>query len=208
MFASKYILMTRKPTDIRQEEIKKAVLSIIYREGLKNVSTKNLAKEVGISEGTIFRHFHSKSDIMMGIIDDVSERLIEELKRIALGKKPAPERLFDLLCKTVTFLVENKGITILLFSEASYANDKKMLEKLNYIFNSQKQFAGKVISDGIANGIWDESVSVEDFTTLYMGIPITLNIDMILNGDNFQHENFCKKMYDLLLKILKKSSNQ
>ncbi|NOX84584.1 MAG: TetR/AcrR family transcriptional regulator [Chlorobi bacterium] len=197
--------MLRKSTDIRQEEIKRAVLTIIHRDGLKNISTKNLAKEVGISEGTIFRHFQSKNDIMMGIIDDVSQGLIEELKKITLLDKPADKRLFDLLCKTVTYLVENKGITILLFSEASYDNDTVMLKKLNYIFNSQKQLAGKIISDGIAAGIWDKTISIEDVTTLYMGIPITLNIEMILNGEKFQYKNFCNRMYNLMLKILMKT---
>jgi len=93
---------------------------------------------------------------------------------------------------------------MLLFSEAAYGNDKELIAKLNYIFNSQKQLAGKIISDGIAEGIWDESVSVEDFTTLYMGIPITLNIELILNKENFHKDNFCIRMHELLMRILKR----
>jgi len=196
--------MTRKPTDIRQEEIKTAVLSIINREGLKKLSTKNMAKEVGISEGAIFRHFHSKKEIILAIMDDVMENLVEELRKIALKKTSPAKRMFELLCKTVTFLIENKGITMLLFSEASYNNDKDLLEKLNNIFDTQTRLISKIISDGIVSGIWDESVAVEDFASLYMGIPITLNIELILNNYDFIAENFCKKMNNLLLRILKK----
>lgn len=196
--------MVRKTTDIRQGEIKKAFLRIIYREGLKNLSTRNVAKEVGISEGTIFRHFATKSDIILAIIDDVQRDLIESLRVISLESIPPPERLFKYLCKTITYLVENKGITILLFSEATYDNDKELIDKLNFIFNSQKQLAGKVISDGIAMGMWDESVSVEDISTLYMGIPITLNIELILGSESFQKENYCTHMHELLLRILEK----
>ena len=194
--------MIRKSTDIRQVEIKSAVLSIIFRDGLKKVSTKNIAKEVGISEGSIFRHFASKNDIILSIMDDVISILIESLRQISLETTPPPERLFKYLCRTITYLIENKGITILLFSEASYENDERLITKLNNIFNNQKQLAGKIVSDGIALGIWDESVSVNDFSTLYMGIPITLNIEMILNRDSFQHENFCKRMFALILKVL------
>ncbi len=195
--------MIRKSTDIRQEEIKKAVLSIIYRDGLKKLSTKNLAKEVGISEGAIFRHFRSKKGIILAIMDDVILNMVEELRKITLKKTSPEKRLFELLCKTVTFLIENKGITILLFSEASHENDKDMLDKLNFIFNSQKQLVSKIISDGITSGLWDETVSVEDVATLYMGIPITLNIELILNRNDFSYKNFCKKMNNLLLRILK-----
>ncbi len=196
--------MVRKATDIRQDEIKKAFLSVIYREGLKKLSTRNLAKEVGISEGAIFRHFATKGDIILSIIDDVQKDLIEKLRAISLEMTPPPERLFKYLCQTVTYLIENKGITILLFSEATYDNDKSLIDKLNFIFNSQKQLAGKIISDGIAMGIWDESVSVDDISTLYMGIPITLNIELILGAESFQEQNFCSRMHELLLRILAK----
>lgn len=196
--------MTRKSTEIRQEEIKKAVLTIIHRDGLKNVSTKNLSKEVGISEATIFRHFLSKKDIIMAILEDVIKDLIESLRQVAISNFSPEDRLFKYLCTTVKYLIENRGITILLFSEASYQNDQEMISKLNYIFNNQKQLAGKIISDGIALGIWDESISVDDTSSLYMGIPITLNIEMILNNDNIQQDNFCKRMFELMKKILSK----
>ena len=196
--------MIRKPTDIRQDEIKSAVLSIIYRDGLKNVSTKNIAKEVGISEGSIFRHFSSKKAIILSIIDDVINDLIENLRKIALDPAPPDKRLYRYLCKTISYLIENKGITILLFSEASYQNDKEMIDKLNYIFNNQKKLAGKILADGIAIGQWDETVSIEDFSSLYMGIPITLNIELVLNRSSFEIENFCRRMYDLIIKILLK----
>ncbi|RLD47370.1 MAG: hypothetical protein DRI88_06210 [Bacteroidetes bacterium] len=196
--------MIRKSTDVRQVEIKSAVLAIIFRDGLKKVSTKNIAKEVGISEGSIFRHFASKNEIILSIMDDVISDLIESLRRISLESTPPPERLYKYLCRTITYLIENKGITILLFSEASYENDERLITKLNNIFNNQKQFAGKIVSDGIALGTWDESISVEDFSSLYMGIPITLNIEMILNKNGFERVNFCKRMFDLVLRILEK----
>jgi AcrR family transcriptional regulator len=196
--------MIRKTTDIRQEEIKAAVLAIIFRDGLKNLSTKNIAREVGISEGSIFRHFRSKKEIILSIMDDVVNNLIESLRQISLENTPPADRLYKYLCRTVSYLIENKGITILLFSEASYENDSELITKLNFIFNNQKQLAGKIISDGIAMGIWDETISVEDFSSLYMGIPITLNIELILNKDSFERINFCKRMYELILKILVK----
>ena len=196
--------MIRKTTDIRQEEIKAAVLAIIFRDGLKNLSTKNIAREVGISEGSIFRHFRSKKEIILSIMDDVVNNLIENLRQISLENTPPADRLYKYLCTTVSYLIENKGITILLFSEASYENDSELITKLNFIFNNQKQLVSKIISDGIALGIWDETISVEDFASLYMGIPITLNIELVLNKDNFERINFCKRMYELILKILVK----
>ena len=194
--------MTRKSTEERQKEIKAAVLQIISAEGIKSVSTKNIAKQTGLSEGAIFRHFKSKRDIMLSIIDDVSENMIEKLKEISIEETSAKERLFRVICKTISYLTENNGITILLFTEASQANDQEMIEKLNYLFKSQTDVAAKIINDGIKEGIWNENVNIEDVTTLYMGIPITNNIKLILFKEE-QGNGFCKRMMNLLDLILK-----
>ena len=196
--------MIRKPTEIRQEEIKKAVLEIIYRSGLKKLSTKNIAKEVGISEGSIFRHFGTKNDIIMSIMDDVINDFIEPLREISLLNEHPEKRLYKHLCKTITYLKENKGITLVMFSEASYENDDEMKEKLIHIFQSQRQLVGKIVSDGIAMQLWDESVSTDSFSHLYMGIPITLNVEIALKKEDIDLQSFCKHNMDMLLKILRK----
>ena len=196
--------MARKSTEIRQEEIKTAVLSIIRNDGIKAISTKNLAKETGLSEGAIFRHFKTKRDIIMSIINDVSEQLIHKLKEISESDDDPEKRLLKYLCSTITYLTDHNGITILLFTEASQSGDKEMMEKLSCIFASQREHAGKIISDGIAQNIWSDKIPVEDITILYMGIPITHNINLVLSKNKAHIDNYCQKMLVMILKVLQK----
>ena len=196
--------MSRETTDIRQEQIKKAVLEIIADEGLHNLSTRNLAKKIGLTEGAIFRHFPSKRDIIKGIMNDVSNTLVGPLRSIALSPAKAEEKLFDFLCRHVTYLKENRGITILLFSEAAHLGDKELKDKLNQILSEQKQLIVKIVKDGMAEGVWDKNVNAEDVAVIYMGIPITFNIELVLNKSGLNMNNFCKRMYALILRALKK----
>lgn len=196
--------MERQNTDIRQEQIKQAVLDIIYTDGLKNLSTRNLANRIGMSEGAIFRHFPTKQDIILSIIKDVQTDFIGQLRRIANSELEPEARLERFVCETVNYLTKNKGITMLLFSEASHNNDTSMKGSLQQIFNNQKKLVSKIFLDGIAEGKWDESVPVESLAMLYMGIPVSLNIELILSGGEFHADNFCSSMMQLLLKILNK----
>ncbi len=196
--------MAKESTEIRQEQIKKAVLEIIADEGLHNVSTRNLAKRIGLTEGAIFRHFPTKRAIVKGIMDDVAQDLIGSLRNIVLKPEKAETKLFNYICRNVKYLKENRGITILLFSEAAHLGDKELKEKLNQILSEQKQFIIKIVKDGIAEGVWDKSINPEDVAVIYMGIPITFNIELILNNSGFNTDNFCKRMYSLILKALKK----
>jgi len=196
--------MTRKSTEIRQEEIKEAVLKIIRTDGIKAVSTKNIANQTGLSEGAIFRHFKTKRDIILGIISDVSEILIKKLRVIAYSEDSPKDRFYNFLCGTITYLTENNGITILLFTEASHTNDKEMKEKLNWIFNSQRELVGKIISDGISEGIWSDKIPIEDVTRLYMGVPITHNISLVLSNGKNVDADVCRQMITMFDKILEK----
>ena len=195
--------MVKESTEVRQEQIKKAVLEIIAEEGLHNLSTRNLAKRIGFTEGAIFRHFSSKRDIIKGIMDDVANDLIGSLRSIVISPVKTEEKLFNYLCRNVKYLKENKGITILLFSEATHLGDKELKEKLNQILLEQKQFIIKMVKDGIVEGLCDKKINPEDIAMLYMGIPIMFNIEMILNKSGLNVDNFCQRMYSLILKTLK-----
>lgn len=194
--------MLRKSTKIRKEEIKSAVLKIIRTKGIKYVSTKNLAKYTDLSEGAIFRHFKTKRDIIVSIIDDVTTGMIESLRNIADSKQEPYEKLFKYLCYNITYLSKHKGITILLFTEASHFDDKEMKRKLNHIFNAQRELVAKIIKEGVKNGKWNKNISIEAVTQLYMGIPVTYNINLVLSGKKTSNKVFCTSMMKLFEHIL------
>lgn len=196
--------MPRETTDIRQEQIKKAVLEIIAEEGLHNLSTRKLAKKIGFTEGAIFRHYATKRDIIKAIMDDVARDLISSLRNIVTSNVKAEEKLFNYLHTNVKYLKKNRGITILLFSEATHLGDQELKDKLNQILLQQKHFIVKMVKDGTAEGVWDKKLKPEVIATLYMGIPITYNIEFVLNKNKVNIDEFCKRMFKLILKTLRK----
>jgi len=195
----------RLDTETRQGQIKKAVLEIISSEGIGKLSTRNLASKIGVSEGALFRHFSSKKDIMLSILADVKNELLVEQERITYSSSlTAEQKLFDFLCRHITYLIENKGITILLFSEAAHMNETLLKKGLREILLTQKEYISRIIKQGMNEGVWDKSLNVENAATLYMGIPISLNIEMILNPGAQKQKKFCDNMICLIKKALEK----
>lgn len=194
--------MRRKNTNIRKEEIKQAFLKIIKESGIKAVSTKNLAAEIGLSEGAIFRHFKKKSDIIRSIIDDVSKDLIGTLKETAGSSLEPEKKLEKYLCDTINYLMDNNGITILLLSEATYNNDSDTLNQLRYIFNSERHYFEQIIQEGIEKGIWREGIQIEEISFMYMGIPITFNISLVLDLYQFDRRRFCQDMIAQIYRLI------
>ncbi len=194
--------MVRKTTEVRKEEIKAAVLDIIASEGFSRLSTRNLANKVGLSEGAIFRHFKSKRDIILSIMEDVKVDLQDSLRKIALGTKPANERLREFLMSHINYLNKHQGITILLFSEAAHMNDVTLKLQLNEILMEQKLLVTKIIHDGKKEGIWNKKLDEGNVALLYLGIPLSFNIDLVLNRNKVNVKVFCNRMFSLLQKVL------
>ena len=196
--------MSSKVSMMRQEEIKEALYDIIVTEGIRRLSTKNLAERAGISEGTLYRHFKSKNAIFQSIAHDVEDELLVRLQKIALNDLPAEKRIKQFICEHYKYLTENRGINILLFSLASYNNDKQLLKTLSHIFHSQKKYFCKIIMDGMVHGEWDSSISPEKLSEFYMGIPTTLNIELNLEHGKKQGDKVCMQIYALIIRILEK----
>jgi AcrR family transcriptional regulator len=53
----------------RRESIIVSTIEVLNRVGLQNLSTKLIARQEGVSEGTLFRHFESKTQILAAVID-------------------------------------------------------------------------------------------------------------------------------------------
>jgi AcrR family transcriptional regulator len=195
--------MARKSTKKRREEIKAAILNIIADRGFQALSTRTLAEKVGFSEAALFRHFPNKRAMMMAIMEDVDRSMVTPLSEIASGTGPALERLQAFLCAHIRYLVEHRGITILLFSEAAHLDDDALKKSLHSTLSRLKESVRRIVRDGQAKGVWDRSVDPDRAASLYMGIPISLNIEMILSSYRFDVSRFCEDLGLLLMRTLR-----
>lgn len=52
----------------KQIEIVRAAIELISEKGYYNTSTSEIAKRAGVAEGTIFRHYRTKKDLLVAIV--------------------------------------------------------------------------------------------------------------------------------------------
>lgn len=72
----------------KQEKILQAALQLFAREGYHATSTSKVAKEAGVSEGLIFRHFNNKEGLMQAILDEGENRLKSLIVDIVMETDP------------------------------------------------------------------------------------------------------------------------
>lgn len=72
----------------KQENIVKAALKLFATLGYASTSTSKVAKEAGVSEGLIFRHFGNKEGLLNAIMEMASERMQQDVGAIAMISDP------------------------------------------------------------------------------------------------------------------------
>ncbi len=124
--------MARMSGEQRRPQIAAAALKIIAEHGLGGFTTRSLSREVGLAEGTIFRHFESKKDIVRAAIDHLEQMLDEDLA--AAGEGDPVQRLGRFFRRRVELIGKNPGMVRILFSDelarASAAGDADRIQRL------------------------------------------------------------------------------
>jgi AcrR family transcriptional regulator len=72
----------------KQEKIIQAALLLFAKEGYNATSTSKVAKQAGVSEGLIFRHFKNKEGLLQAILEFGAEKLKEIIVDIVLESDP------------------------------------------------------------------------------------------------------------------------
>lgn len=74
-----------KQSTVKQERLLQKAESLFLKYGYKAVSMDQIAKEAGISKMTIYKHYHSKDDLFIGVLIHMTDyhvaKIEEELKK-------------------------------------------------------------------------------------------------------------------------------
>jgi AcrR family transcriptional regulator len=91
--ASKKPVRRRLPPEERREQIVAAARRLFAAGGLDQVSMRNIAREVGITQAAIYQHFQDKGEILFEIIEAFFAELIEAHDGITVRARDPIERM-------------------------------------------------------------------------------------------------------------------
>src|SRR6476620_10985512 len=76
-----------------RQQILDACDKLIHTLGLARVTTKELARETGLSEGALYRHFDHKEDVFLAVFEQHVRVLADFLSERKAGKGEVEENL-------------------------------------------------------------------------------------------------------------------
>lgn len=111
----------------RQWQILEAAMKVFSEKGFQGSRTSEIAKEAEVAEGTIFRYYKTKKDLLIGlliplIIKFFRPLIIKSAETIIENKKnkPIDELMEDLLLDRLNLIHSNFPLIKTIFMEAAY----------------------------------------------------------------------------------------
>ncbi len=97
-----------------KQRIFQTALGLFERQGIENVSIKDIARESGCSIGNIYHYFHSKDEIVLKTLqpaDETYEEVYEEIRTVEpFCSMSAKEQLAEFYCRTVEVCIHSPSL--------------------------------------------------------------------------------------------------
>ncbi len=189
-------------TSQRQQEILDAALRVFAKKGFSGATTREIAHEAGVAEGTIFRYFKTKKDILFNLMGPyIVQSLADTIEEVS-GE--TDEIILKAILKNRLSLIRgNIDLLRLLLTEAQFHPEireqfvEKVALKAAVIL---EQFIAKRIEAGIYRGIdpgvatralvgmvgvfvvWKEFLLADKYVSFDDDLVIEQVVDLFLNG--------------------------
>jgi AcrR family transcriptional regulator len=162
----------RKPAGDRRREIADAALRVIAADGLGRFTALAIAREVGLTDAALFRHFPSKDAIVDAAIDRVEELLFEGFPPQA----PDPiERLGAFFRRRVEVIRGQPGIsTLVATGELAKAGSPAGLRRVEEFRRRSAGFVRACLEEAERLRLLAPEVEVEAACVVVLGALLAL----------------------------------
>jgi AcrR family transcriptional regulator len=190
-----------KSTHVRKKQIMDAARKLIMRSGSEHVTVRNMAKEVGISEAAIYRHFKSKTEILSFLADSVADGLIHDIDTAGSVGFTSLDIIDEILRTHLSRIEQRRGLSFLVLAEIISFGDKSLNKKVSDNIQIYVDRLKLLLSDGVRVGLISQDVDLEAAALLLFGMIQGLVNIWALSGFKFD----LTEKYSGLWKVYKRS---
>lgn len=174
----------------RQSEIIEVAAKILTGSGVQGLTTKRLAQEMNFSESALYRHFKSKEEILVTMLDYFAS-LMEEFYSETKGDNEM-EKIKSLFLNQYQFFVEHPYYAIIVFSEGLMEESEQIATAVKNVMATRMKFLVPLLSESQQSKLIVDTMSPEDMAHIIMGSNRLLllkwkmnqfKFDLILEGE-------------------------
>ena len=157
-------------TEVRQEQILQAALSLLARDGLERLSVAALARRVGLVPSALYRHFRNKDQIVDAVLALVRDRLVENVRAVRDETPDALDRLRRLLARHLALVRDNQALTRVVFSGDVHSGRPARRARMFAGIRAYLDKVAEIVNEGQTQGQIRPDVDPATVAQLFLGL--------------------------------------
>ena len=171
--------------DARRAEIIDVVLRLSAERSPGLITTAEIAKALGLSQGALFKHFQSKETIWLAVADRVATTLLATIEQAAEQATAPLAALRAIFLAHVGFVIEHPGTPRFIFHELQRAVDSPVKLRLRGMLANYRQLLLRLLEAAAQRGELDENINQQAAASLFIGSIQGLVMQSMMVGQQF-----------------------
>jgi AcrR family transcriptional regulator len=192
-------------TEVRQEQLAQAALSLITTQGLKGLSVARVARRVGLVPSAVYRHFESKDELLDAVLELIRERLSANVVQASQGTKDALQVLRRLVMAHVRLIRENEGILSVVFSDEVQNGRPERKARVHTMIQGYLNKVAQIVSRGQREGHIRPDVDPGTVSVMFLGLIQPAALLWHLSEGRFDVTRHVERAWNLLSETLRAS---
>jgi AcrR family transcriptional regulator len=136
----------------RQKDIIDISIELIADLGIQGFTIKNLSKRVGVTEGAIYRHFESKTEILYSILKAFQSESAITLEHACTSEKSAMDEIANIFNHHFNYFNDKPAVAAVIFSESIFQNDNLLSKEVYNLLKMHEDALTCIITKGQKTG--------------------------------------------------------
>ncbi len=189
----------RLTAEERRAQILRCATAVFARSNYRVAGMAEIAKEAGISEPTVYKHFDSKKHLFLTILDKVGASTLRHWEELAERTPDALALLRQIGLSHYDVVQAHPDSLKIQFQALSETEDQEIRDTLKRNFASYVDFIARVLSEGKDRGQIHVQVDVRAAAWQILSIGFTLNLTSLLGFNSEMSRETLEVMGDTLL---------
>ena len=169
----------------RQLEIIEASMGIVAELGIQGLTIKNISKKILISEPAIYRHFNSKIEILVAILDYYKSLAQNIHGKILYSDANAIDQIKLLFKAQLDIFVKKPILLSVIFAEEIFQNEKVLADRVYSVMKINEEILSALLLKGQTKGNIRKDMSDKSMTLIFMGAIRLIVTQWRLSGFSF-----------------------
>jgi len=196
----------RLSSEDRQSEIIRVAVELAADKGVDSVTTQDMADAMQLTQGAIFRHFATKDDIWVAVMQWIRDRLMKVLDKAAADATDPLNAIERMFFAHITFISKHPAIPRLMFSELLHKKNSKLRQLIQGIISGYEAKIAGLLEEAKSRSLVPDDLDSQSAAVLYIGMIQGLVMQSSIFGGKRSLQQQAENIFPILLHGIKTRS--